>query len=348
MGIIVLGIAILPFLGIGGMQLFRAEVPGPTPERLQPRIAQTAKLLWYVYAGLTVLQILLLLLAGMPWFDAVNHALTTLSTGGFSPRNASIAFYESGPIQYIVIIFMYLAALNFTLHYRALLGAPLRYFKDTEWRAFTYILVAATAVFAFAAWRAGLHAGDSPERIVRDALFQVISIATTTGFVTFDYDRWPAAANLVLLILMLIGGMAGSTAGGMKVIRVYALVRHSITALKRSLHPRAVDVTRVGNRIIRDDDLLTILAFILLYISLLAAGALAMALLGHDILTSVGASAATIGNVGPGLGDVGAIENYGWMGPVSHLVLVFLMLVGRLEIFTVLLLFHPDLWRGRR
>jgi trk system potassium uptake protein len=347
MGIIVLGIAILPFLGIGGMQLFRAEVPGPTPERLQPRIAQTAKLLWYVYAGLTVLQIVLLLLAGMSWFDAVNHALATVSTGGFSPRNASIAFYESGVIQYIVILFMYLAALNFTLHYRALLGAPGRYLKDTEWRAFTYILIAATAIVAFSGWRSGLHAGDSAEHLVRDALFQVISIATTTGFVTFDYDRWPAAANLVLLVLMLIGGMAGSTAGGMKVIRVYALVRQSITALKRSLHPRAVVVTRVGTRIIRDDDLLNILAFILLYISLLAAGALVMALLGHDILTSVGASAATIGNVGPGLGDVGAIENYGWMGPVSHLMLVFLMLVGRLEIFTVLLLFHPDLWRGR-
>ena len=348
MGIIVLGIAILPFLGVGGMQLFRAEVPGPTPERLQPRIAQTAKVLWYVYVGLTLVQTLLYLLAGLPLFDAVNHALTTLSTGGFSPRNASIAAYDSAFVQYITIAFMYLAGINFTLHYRALTGSPLRYLKDAEWKAYTFMLLGATAIVTLSMFGGGTYTAAGLERGLRDALFQVVSIATTTGFVTADYDRWPAAANLMLLMLMLTGGMAGSTAGGMKVIRVYAFVRQGVAGLRRALHPRAVILTRVGRLVIRDDDLLNILAFILLYLLMFVAGALVLALLGHDILTAVGASAASIGNIGPGLGDVGAVENYGWMDPLSQFVLVFLMLLGRLEIFTVLLLFHPGLWRAAR
>lgn len=347
MGIIVLGIAILPFLGVGGMQLFRAEVPGPTPERLAPRIAHTAKLLWYVYAGLTAAQVLLYVLGGLSLYDAVTHSFTTLSTGGFSPRNASIAAFDSAYVHYVTIIFMYLAGANFTLHYRAVAGRPGRYFADAEWRAYTVILIAASALICVPMLASGLYSQLGVERAIRDALFQTVSIGTTTGFVSYDYELWPVATHLVLLLLMFIGGMAGSTAGGMKVIRVYTFAKQGVTALKRSLHPRAVMITRVGKQAIRDDDLLTILAFILLYLVLFFFGALALALLGNDFITSIGASAATLGNIGPGLGAVGATDNYSGLGPISHVVLVFLMLVGRLEIFTVLLLFHPDLWRHK-
>lgn len=345
MGIIVLGIAILPFLGVGGMQLFRAEVPGPTPERLRPRIAQTAKLLWFVYAGLTLTQVVLYLFGDMPLFEAVNHALTTLSTGGFSPRNASIAAYSSPYLQYVTIAFMYLAGVNFTLHYHALAGRPQRYFQDTEWRAYTATVLCATAAVLLAVLAAGMYSAAGFEQAFRDALFQVVSITTTTGYVSYDYELWPVGTHLLLLLLMFIGGMAGSTAGGMKMIRVHAFMRQGLTGLKRNIHPRAVMITRVGRKALRDDDLLNILAFILLFVLCYAIGALILAFLGNDFITALGAAAAAIGNIGPGLGDVGAVDNYGWMGAMSQSVLLFLMLVGRLEIFTVLLLFHRDLWR---
>ena len=348
MGIIVLGIAILPFLGVGGMQLFRAEVPGPTPERLKPRIAQTAKALWYVYMGLTGLQVGLYLLGGMPFFDAVLHALTTLSTGGFSPRNASIGAYDSAYIHYVTIFFMYVAGANFALHYRALSGQPRRYLGDSEWRFYTIVLVLATGFVLVSVLADGHYAGIGFERALRDSLFQVVSITTTTGFGSYDYESWPVAPQLLLLLLMFMGGMAGSTAGGMKAIRAYVLLRHVLTELKFSAHPRAVLVTRVGRRALQTRQLLNILAFILLFFALFAAGALALTATGVDLVTSIGAAASAIGNVGPGLGDVGPSENYGWMGATPLLILIFLMLVGRLELFTVLLLFHPALWRRVR
>jgi trk system potassium uptake protein len=348
MGIIVLGIAILPFLGVGGMQLFRAEVPGPTPERLQPRIAQTAKLLWYVYAGLTAAQVGLYLLGGLGLFDAVTHAFTTLSTGGFSPRNASIAAYDSAYIQYVTIAFMFAAAINFTLHYRALTNRGRGYFADTELRFFAGVIGAATVAVFLLILLEGALRDASLERLFRDALFQVVSVGTTTGYVSHDYGLWPLGAQLILVGLMFVGGMAGSTAGGAKAVRIHLLLRHGIAELKKSVHPRAVVVTRIGKKVIHDDVLLNVLAFLLLFFSLFAAGALVLALLGHDLATAIGASAAAIGNIGPGLGAVGAVENYGWMGSSSLWVLMFLMLVGRLEIFTILLLFHRDLWKNAR
>ncbi len=344
MGIVLLGVAILPFLGVGGMQLFRAEVPGPTKERLTPRIRHTASTLWYVYAGLTALQVGLYLLGGVPLFDAVTHAFTTLSTGGFSPKNASLAAYDSAYVQYVTIAFMYLAALNFTLHYQLTRGRP-RYFRDAEWRFFSAVLVGATVLLLLIVIRGGHATQLGLERAFRDSLFQVTSIITTTGFVTYDYEQWAGGAQLLLLLLMFMGGMAGSTSGGMKAMRVRLLVSHGLTELKRSLHPRAVIVARLGPSPVAFRTLLQIFAFALFFIALFAAGAFVMTLLGHDLVTAIGASAASIGNIGPGLGGVGAVDNYGWMGPASQLALVFLMLAGRLELFTILLLFHPDLWR---
>jgi trk system potassium uptake protein TrkH len=345
MGIIVLGIAILPFLGVGGMSLFRAEVPGPTPERLAPRITQTAKLLWLVYAGLTVFQILLYMFGGMNLYESVLHAFTTLSTGGFSPRTASIGAYDSAYIDYVTIAFMYLAGMNFTLHYYALAGKPKRYVQDIEWRAYTITIIGATLLVLAPLIFNGLYVELGGERAIRDSLFQVVSIATTTGFITEDYGLWPESTHLVLLLLMFVGGMAGSTAGGMKIIRVHTFMRQGITGLKRSLHPRAVLVTRVGRKALRDDDLLNILGFILLFMLCYVAGAVALTLLGNDLVTSLGGAAASIGNIGPGLGVVGATGHYGTLNGLSQFVLIFLMLVGRLEIFTILLLFHRDLWR---
>jgi trk system potassium uptake protein len=348
MGIIVLGIAILPFLGVGGMQLFRAEVPGPTPERLQPRIAQTAKLLWYVYAGLTAAQVALFLLGGLSPFDAVTHAFTTLSTGGFSPRNESLAAFESAFIQYVTIVFMFAAGVNFALHYRALTNWGRGYLADAELRFFAGVVGAATFLVTVLVLLDGGARELGLERVFRNALFQVTSIGTTTGYINHDYALWPGGAQLVLLGLMFMGGMAGSTAGGAKAVRIHLLMRHGLAEMKKSVHPRAVVVTRIGRQVIRDDILLNVLAFLLLFFTLFAAGVLVLAILGHDLTTAVGASAASIGNIGPGLGGVSAVENYGWMSPTSLWVLMFLMVVGRLEIFTILLLFHPDLWRNVR
>ncbi|CAN5646403.1 TrkH family potassium uptake protein [soil metagenome] len=345
MGIILLGIAILPFLGVGGMYLFRAEVPGPTPERLTPRIAQTAKLLWYVYASLTAALIVLLLVGGMGVFDAVNHALTTMPTGGFSTRNASVAAYESPFIQYMIILFMYLAGVNFVLHFRAMTGKQGAYGKSSEWRFFTWVLGVGTLVVLLAILLGGAYEGLGLERAFRDALFQVVSLATTTGFATANYNLWPLGAQLVLVGLMFMGGMAGSTGGGIKAMRIYVLLRQGVAELQRSIHPRAVVVTRLGNKPLEDPVLLNILGFVLLFLGIFAAGVVCLAFLGHDLPTAIGASVATIANIGPGIGDVGAVDNYGWMDPWSHLLLIALMIIGRLEIFTVLLLFHPGLWR---
>ena len=345
MGIIVLGVAILPFLGVGGMQLFQAEVPGPTPERLQPRITQTAKLLWLVYAGLTATEAILFLAGGMSLFDAVTHSFTTLSTGGFTPHTASMRYFDSAYIQYVTIGFMYLAAINFTLHYRALRKGPRIYTDDAEWGFFTRMLLTALAVVLAVAW---IHGGSGgAEETFRDSLFQVVSIASTTGFVSADYEQWALGAQVVLLLLMFAGGCAGSTGGGVKAVRIMVVLRQALAEFRKSVHPRAVILTRVGKNVLEESTLLRILSFLMLFVLLFAAGVLALALLGHDMVTAVGASAATIGNIGPGLGQVGAVDHYGWMGPASHLLLCFLMLAGRLEVFTVLLLFHPELWSRR-
>jgi trk system potassium uptake protein TrkH len=281
-------------------------------------------------------------------FDAVTHAFSTMSTGGFSPRSASIAAYDSAYIQYVTIAFMFLAGVNFSLHYRALGSRGRVYFGDAEFRFYGLLVLGGTVLVTALVLTSGGYAGQGIERAVRDALFQVTSIGTTTGFVTHDYELWPIGAQVILLTFMFVGGMSGSTGGGMKTVRVHLLARHALSELKKSVHPRAVVATRMGGRGVGEDVLLNVLAFLLLYILLYGAGVVVLALLGHDLATAVGASAAAIGNIGPGLGEVGAVDNYGWMGPLSHGVLVFLMLAGRLEVFTILLLFHPDLWRGSR
>ena len=349
MGIIVLAIAVLPYLGVGGMQLFRAEVPGPTPERLRPRITQTAKLLWFVYLGLTVAQTGLYLAGGMRLFDAVTHTFATLATGGFSTKNASLAAFDSRYIHYVTIAFMYLAGVNFALHFRAVTGR-LDYFRDQEWRFFTYVIVGAAVVLAAVNLVAGTYpvSGAGLESAVRDALFQATAITTTTGFVSADYELWVPAAQMTVFALFFVGGMAGSTGGSVKTLRVLLLLKQTANELRRHLHPRAVFVTRVGNKPVKEEVMANVVGFVILYLLLCLAGALAMGFMGMDLMTAIGASVATVGNVGPGFGNVGATDNYGWMSEPALAVLSFLMLVGRLEIYTVLLLFHPETWRRRR
>ena len=354
MGIIVLAIAVLPYLGVGGMQLFKAEVPGPTPERLRPRITQTAKLLWLVYFGLTVAQIVLYLIGGMNLFDAVNHSFATLATGGFSTKNASMAAFDSGFIQWVTILFMYLAGVNFSLHFRAATGR-FAYFRDVEWRFFTAVVLGFGLLIAAIQFAGAVVSGDlamgALARLGQDlteGVFQAVSIATTTGFVNADYEVWAPAAQVLLFTLMLIGGMAGSTGGGIKAVRIFLLLKQAGMELRKHLHPRAVFISRMGPHVIREEVMANVVGFVLLYLLLALAGAIAMAALGTDLLTAIAASLATVGNIGPGFGDVGATDNYGWMGSAQLGVLTFLMLVGRLEIFTVLLLFLPETWRRRR
>lgn len=349
MGIIVLVIAVLPYLGVGGMQLFRAEVPGPTPERLQPRITQTAKLLWLVYVGLTAAEVLLYLAGGMGWFDAVNHAFATMATGGFSTRNASLAAFDSPYIHYVTIVFMYLAGVNFSLHFRAVSGR-FDYFRDQEWRFFTYVVVfAALTIMAV-----NLFSGDyavgagGMELAFREALFQATAITTTTGFVNADYELWVPGAQMILMALFFVGGMAGSTGGGVKAVRVLLLLKQTANEIRRHLHPKAILLARVGTKPVGEQVMANVVGFIVLYLLLCLAGALIMALMGMDLMTSIGASIATVGNVGPGFGSVGATDNYGWMSGPALGVLSFLMLVGRLEIYTVLILFHRETWKRRK
>ena len=346
MGIIVLAIAILPYVGVGGMQLFRAEVPGPTPERLRPRITQTAKLLWGVYVGFTGVQIVLYLLGGMSLFDAVNHAFATLATGGFSTKNASLAGFDSAYIHYVTIIFMYIAGVNFALHFRAA-TRRLEYFKDQEWRFFTIVVVGAGLFLMVSNLLAGGYGFTvaGMEHAFRDGMFQAATITTTTGFVSADFEVWTPAAQGLLVVLMFVGGMAGSTGGGIKAVRVLVLLRHTASEIRKHLHPRAILMVRIGKHIVREDVLLNILGFVSLYILLVLFGGMLLTFFGMDILTAVGASAASVGNIGPGLGGVGATDNYGWIADPGLVVITFLMLVGRLEIYTVLLLFHPDTWK---
>jgi trk system potassium uptake protein len=340
MGIIVLGVAVLPYLGVGGMQLFRAEVPGPTKDRLRPRIQDTAKLLWIVYAGLTVAVLLLYWMGGMNLFDAVNHAFTTLPTGGFSTRNDSMAAF-SPFIQWTAIVFMFLAGINFTLHYRAFSRRGVPYWHDGEWKLYvSVILLAAMLVAVFT------HpGGGSLEGTMRAAFFQVVAIVTTTGYGTEDFALWAPFVQVVLFLLFFVGGMAGSTAGGPKVVRVLLILKHGFGEMRRYLHPRAVLVTKMSGRAVPSEVMLNVFAFMILYVGLFGIGTLLMAGTGLSLPAAAGAAGTAISNVGPGLAELGPTENFAIVTGWGKIVMVVLMLVGRLEIYTVLLLFHPGLWR---
>ncbi len=341
MGIIVLSVAILPFLGIGGMQLFVAEMPGITPDKLHPRITGTAKRFWGIYVLLTVVEVLLLWAGEMNFFDALCHAFATMATGGFSTKNNSITGF-SPYSQYIIIIFMFLAGTNFTLHYFALHGQLKKVSKNEEFRAYFNITLVIALILT-----AGLviFMHKEIEVAFRDALFTVVSILTTTGFVTADYILWPSYLWMLVFALMFLGGMAGSTGGGVKIIRHILLIKNSWTELKRSIHPNAVIPVKYGKKNVNRQIIFNVMAFFLIYILFFSIGTFTMALLGLDFETSIGASIASLGNIGPGIGGVGPVENYSFIPAPGKWMLSFLMLIGRLELFTVLVIFSPSFWR---
>lgn len=343
MGIIVLSLAILPFLGVGGMQLYKAEVPGPIPEKLTPRVQQTALLLWGVYVILSALETGFLMLGGMDLFESLTHTFGTMATGGFSPLNASVGQYNSPYFDWVIIIFMFLAGANFALHYFVLRGKFNAWWRDEEFRFYTMVILFSTVTITLFLVFSGTY--DSIMDSIRYAAFQVVSITTTTGYVTADYEQWPFYTQYLLLALMFIGGCAGSTGGGIKNLRIMVLIRHVKAELSRLLHPRSVVQVKVGGNVVGKDVLGSVTAFFILYIGLFAIFTLVMAGLGLDVVSSLASVAATLGNIGPGLGIVGPVKNYSGIPAFGKWVLSLCMLLGRLEIYTVIMLIVPGTWK---
>ena len=341
MGIILFTIALLPLLGIGGMQLFKAEVPGPVKDKIRPRLVETARELWVIYVGLTVAECGALLLAGMPPFEAVCHSFTTLATGGFSTRDLSVGAFGSPAIEWVVTVFMMLAGVNFVLHYRLLHGRLAEVARDAELRYFVGVVGGAVALLAVPLVLGAYGVGDG----MRAAAFQAVSIATTTGYVTADFEVWPHFTQLVLLVLMVLGGMSGSTAGGVKSLRVVLSIRTLRVWSERLLHPSVVRSVKYAGRPVELDVLAGVWAFLTAYALIAAAAAAVLAALGYDLPTAFSAALTALGNVGPGLGAVGAYDNFAHLPALGKLVLAFCMLAGRLEVFALLMLALPQFWR---
>jgi trk system potassium uptake protein TrkH len=342
MGIIVLSIAILPFLGVGGMQLYKAEVPSPVPDKLKPRIRDTAMVLWKVYALFSVAEIIFLMLGGMNLYDALCHTFTTMPTGGFSTKNASIAHYDSVYLDFVVFFFMLAAGINFSLHYQLLRGKPLAFWKDSECRVFLGAVVVLIVVVTFNIFGSVYQ---SLGQAFRYSSFQVMSIITTTGYATADYEQWPAMSRLILLICMFTGASAGSTGGGIKWLRIMLYFKYCYRELFALLHPHAVTHIKIAGKSVPEDVMRSVMGFLALYLGLFALCSVALAGLGVDFVTSFSAVAATLGNIGPGFGAVGPVENFANIPVLGKWLLIWCMLLGRLEIFTVIILLVPEFWR---
>ena len=342
MGIIVFYIAILPLLGVGGVQLFKAEAPGPVSDKIKPRVRETAKFLWIVYVGITFVEMIALRIAGMETFDSVCHSFTTMPTGGFSTKNASIAYYDSAMIHYIIIFFMFIAGINFSLHFRAINGDLKAYLKDIEFLVYLIIIILISLIIIFSlSYQANVFSGQ----IVRESLFNTIAILTSTGYVLGNYEIWPIFVQMILLTLMFVGGMGGSTTGGMKVIRVLLLVKYAALETRRMLHSRALLPVKIGKQLIKEDVVRNTLGFFLFFMSAFIISAILLSTMGLDIESSIGASASAMGNIGPALGEFGPTDNYALLPSPGKWLLSFCMLLGRLEIFTVMVLFSRTYWK---
>jgi trk system potassium uptake protein TrkH len=344
MGVIALFVAVLPRLAMGGRQLFFAEAPGPTDEKLTPQIRKTAAALWVVYTLLTAAQIVALVLVGMPIYDATCNAFATLAAGGFSPNPQSIMGYANPAAEWITTLFMFAAGANFALHYRALRGDVRAFARDEEFRAYLGIVMTATVLLVVLL---GPSSGGIIDR-TRIAAFQVVSIITTTGFASVDFQLWSDQAKMVLLVLMFIGGCAGSASGGPKVVRQLLIARYTLLELRRTIHPRGVLPVKLGGRPVPDDVMRAVLVFFLFYLLVFAVCAFVVVTLGADLVTGLTATIATLGNIGPGFNSVGPMGHFGDLHPVSKVVLTGAMWVGRLEVITVLALLRPEVWRMAR
>lgn len=361
MGIIVLAIAILPLLGIGGMQMFAAEAPGPSGDKLHPRITDTAKRLWFLYFGLTLSEAILLKLAGMGYFDAINHAMSTLSTGGFSTKNASIAHWNDQPlIQYIIIFFMFVAGTNFVLSYFAVKGKFKKYFEDEEFKFYFGSICGITIIVTLVVfYYANVSVLPTEIQVIahpmvfgqfessfRHALFQVLAVITTTGFVSADFTIWTPFLTVMFFIMMFIGASAGSTSGGVKIVRHIIMIKNGFLEFKRSLHPNGIIPVRYNTKPVTRGIVFNIMAFFILYLIVFAIGSLVFSFMGIDFMTSVGAAASSLGNVGPAFGDLSPVNNYASLPPLGKWWSSLLMLCGRLELFTVLIIFTPYFWKS--
>lgn len=342
MGIIVLTVALVSIIGVGGMQLFVAEAPGITPDKLKPRIKDTAKRLWLIYVGLTLSESVFLMFGGMNFFDAINHSLTTMATGGFSTKNASMAHYDSPYLQYVVIVFMFIAGVNFTLTYFGLKLKLKKVWENEEFKAYLTTVLIFTIVTTLGI---SYFSTEPFEKAFRDAAFQVVSVITTTGFITADYTSWAPILTVLFFFFMFIGGSAGSTAGGVKIVRHVILFKNSFLEMKRLLHPNSIIPVRLNKKAITQNVTFNVLAFIMIYISVFVFGSIAVSLTGIDFTTTIGAVATSLGNIGPGFGSVGPVNNFAHLPYLTKMILAFLMLLGRLELFTVLILFTPYFWK---
>lgn len=342
MGIIVLSVALLPAIGRGAYALYRAEAPGPTAERVRPRMKETAKTLWTVYFILSAVETLLLLAGGMPLFDALCHTFGTMATGGFSTKDASIAGYGSY-IQWVIVGFMFLAGCNFILHYQGLRGKVKSYWRNEEFRVYLAIVLVLIPLFTVILALSGQGFSEST---VRQSTFQIVSILTTTGYTTADFNLWPAFLKISLVCLMFVGGCAGSTGGGMKVIRVYIALKMGVKSIIQVILPNAIMPLKIDSKPVSDTYVVRAAAFFIIYMFLFVFGTVVMTITENtDLVTAFAASVACLSNIGPGLGQVGAVENYAWISPVGKWILSFLMLAGRLELYSILILFVPDTWR---
>jgi trk system potassium uptake protein TrkH len=345
MGIIVLTIAILPLLGVGGMELFASESPGPTKDKIHPRIKETAKRLWLIYVGLTVLQTILLMFpGGMDFYDAINHSLTTMSTGGFSTKQASVAYFDSAIVDYIIIAFMFLAGTNFTLLYFGFKFKFKKFWKNDEFKWYLGAVFLLTAILIPTVYQFyGSTVGF--EKIFRDVLFQVVSIITTTGFATADFTTWGIFATFLFFLLLFTGANAGSTSGGMKIVRIVLLMKNGYLEFKRRLHPNAIIPVTLNKESVSPSIIYNLLAFVFFYLATFVIGSLILTMFGVEFLEAISAAATSIGNVGPGIASVGPAGNFYHLPDGSKWVLSFLMLMGRLELFTIAILFTPYFWR---
>ena len=342
MGIIVMFLAILPTLGIGGRELFVAEVPGPAPDKLTPRIKETARNLWGLYMLFTLIETIMLYFGGMSFFDAVNHSLTTMATGGYSTKQASVGFFTSPYLQYVIIFFMFVAGTNFTLSYALITGKMTKVFKDEEFRFYTIVVFLFSIMITLGLLASGNIAG---EQAFRDSLFTVVSIITTTGYATVDYLLWTPFLGMLVFVLFFVGGSAGSTGGGVKVVRILLLFKNSFYELKRLVHPNAVIPIRYNRHVVDQRTVTNILAFFVFYILIFMISSILMSLWTPDIYSAFSAVATTLGNIGPGFGEIGPMENFHNLPDLAKWFLSFLMLLGRLELFTVLILFSPSFWK---
>ena len=356
MGIIVLTVAILPLLGIGGMQLFMAEAPGPSADKMHPRITETAKRLWLIYFILTFAEFFLLKIAGMTWFDAINHAMATVSTGGFSTKNASLSYWNAMPlVQYIIIFFMFVAGTNFVLTYFALKGKVRKVVQSEEFRYYFFGIIGITSIVAviilffqdetLQTTIAHPAVFGATESAIRHALFQVTSIITTTGFVSSDFTMWSYFATGIFFALFFVGGSAGSTSGGIKIVRHIVMLKNSFLEFKKTLHPNAIIPVRYNEKTVSQTIVFNILSFFVIYMLIFMISSVVLTFLGLDFTSALGAAASSLGNIGPAIGSVSPVDNFAHLSAGAKWFCSFLMLIGRLELFTVLILFTPFFWK---